>query len=158
MSDAGEELDALLLEVWERKGSDLLLTAGSPPLIRVDGQLLRVPDAASLRPDDTERIVRRVMNPKQAAAFDERRELDFSFNWRDQARLRASAFRQRGSVAIAFRIIRYELPTFDDLGLPAVLDKFVAQMQGLILVTGPTGAGKSTTLACLVDRINSSRP
>jgi twitching motility protein PilT len=157
MSDNGAQLDAWLGEVWERKGSDLLLTAGSPPLIRVDGQLVRL-DAASLRPEDTDRILHGIMTAKQAAEFERRRELDFSFNWRDQARMRASAFQQRGSVAIALRIIRYELPTFDDLGLPAVLDKFVSQMQGLILVTGPTGSGKSTTLACLVDRINSTRP
>ena len=158
MKDGGAVLDLLLLQAWERKASDLLLTAGAPPLVRVDGLLLPLDGAARLRPDDTESLLRGIMTDKQAADFEIRRELDFSFNWRDQARLRASAFRQRGSVAIALRLLRYELPSFEDLGLPDVLRTFVTQQQGLVLVTGPTGSGKSTTLATLIDCINSTRP
>ena len=157
-ADDADDVDGLLGALWDRGGSDLLLTAGAPPMVRVDGLIVRLPDLAPLRPADTERYLAGLLNPSQAAAFDTRRELDFSFNWRGQARLRASAFTQRGSVAIALRLIRYDLPTFDDLGLPDVLAGYVTLPQGLVLVTGPTGSGKSTTLASLIDRINSTRP
>jgi twitching motility protein PilT len=150
-------VDALLGELWDRGGSDLLLIAGAPPLVRVDGLLTRLPDVASLRPVDTERYLAALLDPKQAAEFARRRELDFSFNWRDQARLRASAYTQRGSIAVALRLIRYELPSFADLGLPEVLTRYVSLPQGLVLVTGPTGSGKSTTLASMIDAINSTR-
>ena len=157
MPSDGSPLDRLLLETWERKASDLLLTAGAPPFVRVDGVLLPVETASRLSPDDTKALLRSIMTDKQAADFELRRELDFSFNWRDQARIRASAFRQRGSVAVAMRVLRYELPTFEDLRLPDVMRTFVTQQQGLVLVTGPTGSGKSTTLATLIDAINSTR-
>ena len=157
----GEDLDAvdgLLDALWTRGGSDLLLTAGAPPMIRVDGAISRLPGEAVLLPADTERLLLSLLNPTQAAAFALRREFDFAFTWRDQARLRASAFTQRGSVAVALRLIRYDLPSFDDLGLPQVLAGYVSLPQGLVLVTGPTGSGKSTTLASLIDRINTTRP
>jgi len=156
-SPAAAAVDGLLGSLWDRGGSDLLLIAGAPPMIRVDGLLHRLTDVASLRPADTERYLAALLDPKQAAEFERRRELDFSFNWRDQARLRASAYTQRGSIAVALRLIRYELPSFADLGLPQVLTRYVSIPQGLVLVTGPTGSGKSTTLASMIDAINSTR-
>ncbi|MDQ1709874.1 MAG: twitching motility protein PilT [Frankiaceae bacterium] len=157
MSEDFDQVDAFLGALWDRKGSDLLLTAGAPPMVRVDGLLTRLEDQASLRPGDTERFVRALMNDKQSLEFERRRELDFSFNWRDQARVRASAFTQRGSVAVAMRLIRYDLPSFTDLGLPDVLARYATLPQGLVLVTGPTGSGKSTTLASMINEINTSR-
>lgn len=157
MSDDFATLDGYLGALWERKGSDLLLTVGAPPMIRVDGLLTRLADVPPLRPDDTKRFLMTLLNESQTAEFTRRRELDFSFNWRDQARLRASAFTQRGTIAVALRLIRYELPSFADLGLPEVLAGYVTLPQGLVLVTGPTGSGKSTTLASMVDAINRTR-
>jgi twitching motility protein PilT len=157
MGEDFDTLDGYLGALWDQKGSDLLLTAGASPMIRVDGLLVRLPETPALRPADTERFLRALLNEKQAAVFEQHRELDFSFNWRDQARLRASAFTQRGSVAVALRLIRYELPSFADLGLPEVLTRYAAMPQGLILVTGPTGSGKSTTLASMIDQINSTK-
>ena len=107
MNDDFDTLDGYLGLLWEQKGSDLLLTVGAPPMIRVDGLLTRMPAVPSLRPDDTRRFLMSLLNESQTAEFTRRRELDFSFNWRDQARLRASAFTQRGTIAVALRLIRY---------------------------------------------------
>ena len=158
MSEDFDELDGFLNQLWDRKGSDLLLTVGSAPMVRVDGLLTRLPDITPLRPGDTDRYVRALMTDKQTAEFERRRELDFSFNWRDQARIRASAFVQRGTSAVALRVIRYELPSFADLSLPDVLAGYITLPQGLVLVTGPTGSGKSTTLASMINEINATRP
>ncbi|MCA1710632.1 MAG: type IV pilus twitching motility protein PilT [Actinobacteria bacterium] len=104
-----------------------------------------------------EKLIRSVLTPEQAATFDREHELDFSFTWDENARFRANAFLQRGSMALALRVIPYEIPTFAQLGLPAVVNSFVNAPQGLVLVTGPTGSGKSTTLASMIDYINQSR-
>jgi twitching motility protein PilT len=149
-----EFLDAL----WESKGSDLLLTAGVPPLLRIDGLLRRMPDQPLLAPEDTERLFLGMLSRRQAEDFALRKEIDFSFTWRDQARFRVNGFRQRGSVAIALRMIPYDLPDFDDLRLPPAVRELTDLPQGLVLVTGPTGSGKSTTLAAMINKINGSRP
>jgi twitching motility protein PilT len=135
-----------------------LLTAGSPPLLRIDGALERMTGRPSLTADDTEELLLSMLSERQAADFTDRHEVDLSFGWRDLARFRVNGFRQRGSVAVALRLIPYELPGLDELGVPDVVQAFTELSQGLVLVTGPTGSGKSTTLASLVDRINSSRP
>ena len=151
-------LDQLLEALWLRQGSDLLLTAGASPLLRIDGALERTPDWAPLTPADTEAMLMTLLSARQAADFAVRNEVDLSFSWRDQARFRANGFRQRGSVAVALRLIPYRVPGLDELGVPPVVQEFTQLTQGLVLVTGPTGSGKSTTLASLVDRINSTRP
>ena len=157
-SGHGETLDRLLEALWLRRGSDLLLTAGSCPLLRIDGALERATDWPSLTPGDTEAMLLSLLSERQAGDFAVRNEVDLSFSWRDQARFRANGFRQRGSVAVALRLIPYQVPGLAELGVPAVVQDFTQLTQGLVLVTGPTGSGKSTTLASLVDQINSTRP
>ena len=151
-------LEQLLETLWQRHGSDLLLTPGAPPLLRVDGALERMPRWESLTAADTEGMLSSLLSDIQRADFAARNEVDWSFSWRDQARFRANGFRQRGSVAIALRLIPYRVPSLDELGVPPVVQAFTTLSQGLVLVTGPTGSGKSTTLAALVDRINATRP
>jgi twitching motility protein PilT len=151
-------LEVFLDALWESKGSDLLITAGVPPLLRIDGELTRMTDQPPLSPDDTHRLFVGLLTRRQADDFTSRKEIDFSFTWRDQARFRVNGFMQRGSVAIALRMIPYELPDFDDLRLPLAVRDLTTLPQGLVLVTGPTGSGKSTTLAAMINRINSTRP
>ena len=151
-------LEQLLETLWQRHGSDLLLTPGAPPLLRVDGALERMPGRPALTAADTQAMLAALLSDIQRADFAVRNEVDWSFSWRDQARLRANGFRQRGSVAIALRLIPYRVPSLDELGVPPVVQAFTTLAQGLVLVTGPTGSGKSTTLAALVDRINATRP
>jgi twitching motility protein PilT len=154
---APPSVEQLLDALWTAKGSDLLLTPGSPPWLRVDGQLERLAGLDVLTAADTEAMLLSLLDEAQRADFGRRREIDFSFPWRDRARFRVNGFRQRGSVAVAVRLIPFELPSLDDLGLPPVVQAFTDLPQGLVLVTGPTGSGKSTTLAALVDRVNASR-
>jgi len=153
----GARVDGLLGELWRAGGTDLLLTAGLAPQLRVHGELHPVPGQPVLTGDDTEALLAELLDPAQLAAFDARRDHDFSFSWRDQARVRGNAFRQRELAAIALRIIPRAIPSMAELGLPPVLEHFARQHQGLVLVTGPTGSGKSTTLASMVDRINTER-
>jgi twitching motility protein PilT len=149
-------VDAYLGVLHEKGGTDLLLTAGSPPLVRIDGELVPF-NQPPLQPDDTERIVHAILGPETWHTFTEDREVDFSFDWRSVARFRGNAFPQRGAAALALRMIPYEIPTFEDLALPPVLSDWVDRPQGLVLVTGPTGSGKSTTLASMLDAINERR-
>jgi twitching motility protein PilT len=144
-------------QLWELEASDLLLTTDSPPLMRIDGHLTPVVGEPALGRDDTERIVHELVGDDLFAKLQDEHEIDFSFGWGDLARLRANAFHQRGAISLALRIIPYEIPGFDDLGLPTVVEKLVRLPQGLVLVTGPTGAGKSTTLAAMIDWINTHR-
>jgi twitching motility protein PilT len=150
--------EQLLDALWERKGSDLMLTPGSAPLLRVDGELRRLDGWSPMTPEQTAAILRGMLTEQQNRDFATSREIDFSFSWHDRARFRVNGFRQRGSVAVALRLIPYELPDLATLGVPEVVRAFADLPQGLVLVTGPTGSGKSTTLAALVDRINRTRP
>jgi twitching motility protein PilT len=150
-------LEEFLEALWERKGSDLLLTAGVPPLLRVDGEMRRMADQPALAPEDTERLFLGMLSRRQTDDFAAHKEIDFSFTWRDQARFRVNGFRQRGSVAVALRMIPYQLPNFDDLRLPPAVRALTELPQGLVLVTGPTGSGKSTTLAAMINKINTTR-
>ncbi|HZQ57469.1 MAG TPA: PilT/PilU family type 4a pilus ATPase [Acidimicrobiales bacterium] len=149
-------IDDLLEVVWDRKATDLLLTAGSPPLIRVDGTMSAIDGRAALTPDDTERVVAGVIGDALAELRKER-ELDFAFGWRELARFRANAFFERGAMTLSVRKIPLEIPTLGEIRLPAVVEEFLSMPQGLVLVTGPTGAGKSTTLASMLDWINAHR-
>jgi twitching motility protein PilT len=156
-SPAAERMHALLVYLWERRGSDLLLTAGTPPLVRIDGNLAAVEGEAVLHPDDTEALIASVLTVEKLRAFHARRELDFSFSWEQSARLRGNAFMQRGSAGLSLRMIPSQIPSFTDLGVPPVVQKMADLPSGLILVTGPTGAGKSTTLAAIIDYVNHKR-
>ena len=153
----GHRVDTMLSELWELNGTDLLLTAGMPPQLRVDGDLRAVNGAAKLTPADTESLLDDILLPDQKARWADATEFDFSFSWREHARIRGNAFVQRGSTAIALRMIPREIPPPHVLGLPPALLHFARQHQGLILITGPTGSGKSTTLASAIDLVNRER-
>ena len=152
-----QSVDGLLEELWRLGGSDLLLTPGTSPRIRVDGTLRSATDAAPLSGVDTDRMVESVLTGPQWELFSAGNDVDFSFSWRETARIRGSAFRQRGTSALALRLMPYRIPSFDELGLPPSVRRFAELDRGLVLVTGPTGSGKSTTLASLVDQVNTER-
>jgi twitching motility protein PilT len=150
-------IEEYLEEMWDRNGTDLLVTVDAPPLVRIDGALYQLPDRPSFTSADTDRIVHGLLGEALGARFEADGEVDFSFSWHDRARFRGNAFRQRGSAALALRLIPYRIPTFEELGLPEIASQLVDLPQGLILVTGPTGAGKSTTLASMLDTVNERR-
>ena len=150
-------LAGLLARTVERGGSDLHLTAGAPPQVRLNGTLEAQADLGPLAPADAERLIYGGLTAAQRQRFEETLELDVSFEIEGVARVRANVFSQRGTVAAAYRLIAGEIRGFDMLGLPSVVARLAARPNGLVLVTGPTGSGKSTTLAALIDRINGER-
>lgn len=146
-----------LLKVMIEKGaSDLHITTGSPPRVRIDGKLVLL-DHPQLTPAETKELCYSVLTDAQKHKFEESNELDLSFGVKGLSRFRGNIFMQRGAVAGAFRTIPFQIRTFQELGLPEIVNDLVKKPRGLILVTGPTGCGKSTTLAAMVDRINSER-
>ncbi|HEX2030824.1 MAG TPA: PilT/PilU family type 4a pilus ATPase, partial [Actinomycetota bacterium] len=149
-------VDDLLRSLAERGGSDLHLKAGSPPLFRVDGTLSRT-DGPELTAADTAEAARRLMPADRWEAFQHAPEADFAYGLPGVARFRVNAFRQRGSISIVARLVRIGSPSMEDLGLPAVVRTLADEPRGLILVTGPTGSGKTTTLAAMIDHINATR-
>jgi twitching motility protein PilT len=149
-------LPEMLQKTIQSGASDLHLTNGSPPQIRVDGRLRPIEDEV-LSPADTKRLAYSVMTDGQKHQFEEKWEIDFSFGIRDLCRFRANVFTQRGSVGAVFRIIPFEIKGFESLNLSPVVEKLCDKPRGLILVTGPTGSGKSTTLAAMIDKINRQR-
>jgi twitching motility protein PilT len=149
-------LERLLAEMAEKGASDLHLTAGVPPQLRVDGKLVAT-EHEPLDADACERLVYSILREDQKKRFELEHELDLSFGIRGLARFRVNIFLQRGSTTAAIRLIPHEVMGFDRLGLPPVVSEFASSGNGLVLVTGPTGSGKSTTLAALIDRINRSR-
>lgn len=140
----------------ERKASDIHLTVGIPPIFRIYGDLIRIGDV-SLTPPDTEDLTRQVLTEDQFKRLEEKGELDFSYSNPGVGRYRVNAYKQRGSYGMALRIIPMEIPTMDALGLPPIVSDLARLPRGLILVTGPTGSGKSTTLASVIDQINNER-
>lgn len=150
-------IDDLLRNVTERGASDLHLTVGLPPILRVDGSLVRT-NYQPLGPSDTQRIVYDILTNEQVEKFERTKELDFSYGVKGIGRFRVNVYRQRGSVGAALRSIPDQIPTFEQLGLPPILRELTKKHSGLILVTGPTGSGKSTTIACMIDTINSENP
>jgi twitching motility protein PilT len=149
-------LHQLLKTMLEMGGSDLHITNNSPPQIRVDGKL-RALDMPPLTTVETKQLAYSVLSDNQKHRFEETLELDFSFGIKNLARFRANNFMQRGSVAAVYRTIPYEIRSFKELGLPAVIAQVCEKPRGLVLVTGPTGSGKSTTLAAMLDKINKER-
>jgi len=151
-------LKTLLEEMVAHKGSDLHLTVGTGPQMRVDGDLIAVGDFDRLGPEETQALAYSVLTEKQKKEFEESMELDFSFGIKGLSRFRGNVFMQRGAVAAVFRTIPYEIFNFDKLGLPPIVKELSERNNGLVLVTGPTGSGKSTTLAAMIDRINNEEP
>jgi twitching motility protein PilT len=149
-------LSELLRKMIESGGSDLHITTNSSPMVRVHG-VLRPLEYPELTPAETKQLAYSVLTDAQKHRFEETLELDFSFGIKGLSRFRANIFNQRGAVGAVFRSIPYEIRSFEELGLPGVIEKLCEKPRGLILVTGPTGSGKSTTLAAMVDKVNRDR-
>ena len=149
-------LSDLLRKMLEMSGSDLHITTNSPPQVRVHGHLHPL-DMPPLTPAETKQLAYSVLTDAQKHRFEENLELDFSFGLKGLARFRGNLFNQRGATAAVFRVIPFEIKSFAQLGLPSIVTKLCEKPRGLILVTGPTGSGKSTTLAAMIDKINSER-
>jgi twitching motility protein PilT len=150
-------LSELLKRMVDMGGSDLQITVDSPPRVRLHGELKPLEDLPALGPVDTKQLAYSVLTDAQKHRFEENLELDFSFGIKNMARFRANLFNQRGAVAGAFRLIPFQIKSFADLKLPPILGTLCEKPRGLVLVTGPTGSGKSTTLATMIDLINQSR-
>ena len=150
------DLDALLQHLVEHKGSDLHLKAGSPPHIRVDGRLEAAPYPV-VSASDTERIAFQIMPTDRADEFASRNEADFAHSLPGLGRFRVNVYRQRSSVALVFRRVAPGTPSFEALGLPSAVQRLAEEPRGLVLVTGPTGSGKTTTIASMIDHINETR-
>lgn len=148
--------DLLQLTV-DRNASDLHIIAGVPPTLRIDGQLSSVPGETVLTPEVINNYLKEVLSSEQLEKVTVNKELDFSFPFSDKARFRVNAYTQKGSNALAFRRIPLQIPAIDSLGLPKILHSFTALRQGFVLITGPTGHGKSTTLAAMLNEINRTR-
>jgi twitching motility protein PilT len=153
----GVNLRALLEEMIERDASDLHITAGERPKLRVDGEITNSRNEYVMNPKDTLTLAYSVLTENQKKRFEMEDELDFSFGIQNLARFRGNCFKQRGCVSMAIRQIPFSIKTFQDLGLPPVIAKMAEKPRGLVLVTGPTGSGKSTTLAAMIDKINRER-
>src|SRR3990172_3903256 len=149
-------LHQLLKAMIEKGASDLHITTNSPPQLRIDGELtpLKLPQ---MTPQDTKQVCYSILTDAQKHKYEESNELDLSFGVKGLSRFRANIFMQRGAVAGAFRTIPFEIRGFKELGLPEIVGELVKKPRGLILVTGPTGSGKSTTLAAMIDKINTER-
>lgn len=150
-------LSELLRKLSELGGSDLHVTTGTPPLVRVHGTIRPLDGYRPLTSSETKQLAYSVLTDAQKHRFEENLELDFSFGVKGLSRFRANLFNQRGAVGAVFRAIPYEIKSFEDLGLPQVVQELCKKPRGLILVTGPTGSGKSTTLAAMIDKINRER-
>jgi twitching motility protein PilT len=157
MSNENLTLTELLHKMTEARGSDLHISMGSPPQIRVDGHLHPMAEFEPLSSSDTKALAYSVLTDAQKHRLEEDLELDFSFGVKGLSRFRANLFNQKGAVGAVFRGIPYEIKSFDTLGLPQVVSTMCDKPRGLILVTGPTGSGKSTTLAAMIDKINRER-
>jgi twitching motility protein PilT len=150
-------LPELLKTLVEAGGSDLHIATSTPPQMRVHGHLQRIAGHTDMTPAETKQLVYSVLTDSQKKRFEETKELDFSFGIKGLARFRCNVFNQRGAVGAVYRVIPEKIRTFGDLGLPPVLATLADRPRGLVLVTGPTGSGKSTTLAAMLDKINAER-
>ncbi|HET8670264.1 MAG TPA: type IV pilus twitching motility protein PilT [Candidatus Saccharimonadales bacterium] len=150
-------IEILLEEVIKKKASDLHLQVGLPPILRVDGSLVPISGADVLTDEAVETLIFAILDEDQKQILLKDKEFDFSFAFGDLGRFRVNAFHERGNLAAALRLIPNEILTIEQLGLPPIIDKFAAYPRGLVLVTGPTGSGKSTTLAAMLHKINMER-
>lgn len=152
--DTKIKIEPLLEEVIKKKASDLHIQVGLPPMLRIDSALSAVSGANILKEEDVETLVFSILDDEQKQVLLKDKEYDFSFSFGDLGRFRVNAFHERGNLAAALRLIPTQIPTIDQLGLPNVINKFAEYPRGLVLVTGPTGSGKSTSLAALINKIN----
>jgi twitching motility protein PilT len=150
-------IDELLEHMVTLNASDLHVTAGTPPVVRVRGEVERLEGFESFTPEDTQQLLYRILSSEQQKQLELNRQLDFSHSIPGLARFRVNVYFQRESICAAFRLIPAELKTLEELGIPATLHQLAEKPRGLVLVTGPTGSGKSTTLAALIDEINRNR-
>ncbi len=150
-------IEILLEEVVKKKGSDLHLQVGLPPMLRIDGALVPVTGAEALTDESVETLIFAILDEDQKQILLKDKEFDFSFAFGDLGRFRVNAFHERGNLAAAMRLIPNEILTIEQLGLPQIVNKFADYPRGLVLVTGPTGSGKSTTLAAMLHKINQER-
>ena len=153
----GVRIEPMLDEVLRRDASDLHLQVGLPAMLRIDGALIRVENPQVLGPDQIKTLVYSILDDKQRNMLETDLELDFSFAYGDLARFRVNAFHEKGNLAVALRLIPTKIRTIEDLGLPPIINNFTNYPRGLVLVTGPTGSGKSTTQAAMIDRINTEK-
>jgi len=151
-------LDDVLRRAVDAGASDIHLKVGSPPTMRIDGELRRMEEQEPLRPGDVESYAASILTQKASADLKERNEADFAFGRPDIGRFRVSVYRQRGSMSLVLRRVVPGVPSLDRLGLPPIVRKLASEDRGLLLVTGPSGSGRSTTVAGIVDHINSTRP
>jgi len=152
------KIENLLEEVVKKDASDLHLTVGNEPTLRIDGRLVKVDGYQPLTEKEVETLIFSIVDDVQKDILVKDKEVDFSFAFGDIARFRANAFHQKGNLGLALRLIPTKIRTIEELGLPTIVDKFTEIPRGLVLVTGPTGSGKSTTLAAMIDKINTEKP
>lgn len=151
------DLNEILTIAFKAKGSDIHIKTGLPPIVRIDGRLHPIPNAPRLTPDFVSETALSIMNDRQRRMFEENYEVDLAYAVPGLGRFRVSVYRQRGTVAMVFRSIAFIIPTLEGLNLPPVMQKICREERGLILVTGTTGSGKSSTLAAMIDYINNQR-
>src|SRR5438874_5288085 len=157
MAEALYSIDALLERMVARNASDLHITVGTPPAMRVHGSLERYTDIPELTPEDTHQMLYRILSTEQQKLLEINRQIDFAHSIPGLARFRVNVFFQRGTLGAAFRLIPADIKTLEELGIPSALTSLTVKPRGLVLITGPTGSGKSTTLAALIDEINRKR-
>lgn len=150
-------MKALMDLLIEKKGSDLHLLVGSPPTLRVSNQLSPVENLPPLTPQANEQLIRALLTPEQVEYLKQQKELDFGYQYGEENRFRVNVYYEKGRIAAALRLVPMNIRTIDELGLPPIFHQFSRFSQGLVLVTGPTGEGKSTTLAAVIDEINHTR-
>ena len=155
--DAGIDLDAVLVRVLEEGGSDLHLTAGAPPMLRVRGELVRLEEYGVLIPTELQKLLYGILTQRQRETFETELELDLAYTVPGRSRFRVNIFRQRDALGAVMRVIPFEIKALEDLGVPLSVADFARLPRGFVLVTGPTGSGKSTTLAAVIDLINRDR-
>jgi twitching motility protein PilT len=151
------DLNEILTIAVKAKGSDVHIKTGLPPIVRIDGKLHPIPNAPRLTPEIVGDMATSMMNDRQRRIFEENSEVDLAYAVPGLGRFRVSVYKQRGTIAMVFRAISFTIPSLEGLNLPPIIKKLCAEERGLILVTGTTGSGKSSTLAAMIDCINSSR-
>ena len=157
MENYQREIEELLMLAAEQGASDLHIAPGRHPTLRIDGELVQLTQQAVITPERSEGLCMALMSPEQQERLKKEKEVDFAFGFKDKFRFRTNVYIQKGFVSAALRLISYKIRTFEELRLPAVLREFTRPSQGFVLITGPTGHGKSTTLAALIDEINHTR-
>ncbi|MFC2013079.1 type IV pilus twitching motility protein PilT [Chloroflexota bacterium] len=150
------DIFALLDLAIERKGSDLHLVAGSPPMLRIHGYLVPVTEMGEMGPDDLSQALEQITTPEERERFHNQLELDFGYSLPNVGRVRCNAARQRGTVSLVIRLLPPAIPTIDELGLPPVCKELILRPRGLVMISGPTGSGKSTTLAAMINFLNNT--